>query len=126
MASLMIRSSAFKLELFSALAMAERRVLPNIRAAFRGMNFNMDTPSVAFYDAGSSDPAVCNFQGAVSFNDDPQYFVCGLTDDNDALNYCMTTDGVGSKPNVDYQMAANPNILFPTCGYPGEQSVAIA
>ena len=85
-----------------------------------------NTPSVAFYDAGSSDPSVCNFRGAVSFNHDPQYFVCGLTDDNDALNYCMTTDGVGSKPNVNYQTNANPNIRFPTCGYPGEQTAAIA
>ena len=85
-----------------------------------------NTPSVAFYDAGSSDPSACNFQGAVSFNHDPQYFVCGLTDDSDALDYCLTTDGVGSKPNVDYQMNANPNIRFPTCGYPGEQTAAIA
>lgn len=49
MASLMIKSSAFKFELFSALAIAERRVLPSIRAAFLGMNFKMDTPSVAFF-----------------------------------------------------------------------------
>lgn len=83
-------------------------------------------PSVSFYDTGSSHPDKCDFQGAVSFHHDPQYFVCGLPDDNDALNYCMTTDGVGSAPNVDYQMSANPNILFTACGYPGEPTAAIA
>ena len=39
----------FKLELFSALAMADWRVFDSMRAALRGMNFKMETPSVAFF-----------------------------------------------------------------------------
>ncbi|KAL7549157.1 LOW QUALITY PROTEIN: hypothetical protein ACHAWF_012429, partial [Thalassiosira exigua] len=60
-------------------------------------------PSVRFFDADRSDPGQCKFQGAVTFSTDPAYFVCGFLDEDDASNHCMTADGVGSAPNVDYE-----------------------
>jgi len=75
--------------------------------------------SVTFYDPSPerSDPSSCDFQGAVSFSSNPQYFVCGYPDDNDAINHCMTTDGIGSYPNINYDVNVNTNIDFPVCGF---------
>lgn len=79
------------------------------------------TPSITFFSPKDSDPSNCDFQGAVSFSSGPQYFVCGL-DDSDAAAYCMTTDGIGGSPNIDYFVdnGVNVNIDFPTCGYSTE------
>ena len=44
-------------------------------------------------------------------------------DDSDAAAYCMTTDGIGGSPNIDYFVdnGVNVNIDFPTCGYSAEE-----
>ena len=49
------------------------------------------------------------------------YLIPGL-DDSDAAAYCMTTDGIGGSPNIDYFVdnGVNVNIDFPTCGYSAE------
>jgi len=106
------------------------------------------TPSITFFSPKDSDPSNCDFQGAVAFSSGPQYFVCGKLlllddllsmhqfpnnnicsrtlvylglDDSDAA-YCMTKDGIGGSPNIDYFVdnGVNVNIDFPTCGYSAE------
>lgn len=46
-------------------------------------------------------------------------------DDSDAAAYCMTTDGIGGSPNIDYFVdnGVNVNIDFPTCGYSAEEDL---
>ena len=55
-------------------------------------------------------------------------YVCrtGL-DDSDAAAYCMTTDGIGGSPNIDYFVdnGVNVNIDFPTCGYSAEERTCL-
>jgi len=51
------------------------------------------TPSVTFFSPKDSDPSNCDFQGAVSFSSDPQYFVCGkllLLDDLLSMHQFLT------------------------------------
>lgn len=76
-------------------------------------------PSVRFFDEDASDTQKCDFQGTLNIHDDPQYFVCGFSDQTQAAKYCMTTDGVGGSPNIEYSIVSgdNPNVVFPTCGY---------
>lgn len=48
----------------------------------------------------------------------PASFFAGYPDDNDAINHCMTTDGIGSYPNINYDVGnTNTNIDFPVCGF---------
>ena len=75
-------------------------------------------PSITFFDQSSSNTKNCDFEGAMSMHENPSYFVCGFTEQADAEKYCMTTNGVGSAINVEYNIVngANPNINYPTCG----------
>ena len=84
-------------------------------------------PSVRFFDKDASHVEKCDFQGALEIHDDPQYFVCGFADQSDAEKYCMSTDGFGGSPNIEYSIVSgdNPNVDFPTCGY-SSSSLAVA
>ena len=76
-----------------------------------------DTPSAIFYDREKSDIMTCDFRGTVKYSEDSAYFVCGFENEDEAEKKCLTTNGIGGVPNVDYDIAngANPNIEFPYC-----------